>query len=184
MDLRRVVGGLLTRDAVLSALLLNYADRLDRERSASGAATDPCFIVPSWDDGVPGTPHETRVLTVAAHTCRDDPRPHDNLDAVLGLLDRVLTGEEARRSITVRSSGTSAELQVGIDTVAKVATWEITLAPSRAPASPEPRPLALPDLQPGHRSRLSRAGTGRRQSIDSPGAEELPSASRAGSSSR
>ncbi|MGY1639840.1 hypothetical protein ACI782_01745 [Geodermatophilus sp. SYSU D00703] len=182
MDLRRVVGGLLTRDAVLSALLLNYADRLERGPSA---ATDPCFIVPSWDDGVPGSPHETRVLTVTAHTCRDDPRPHDHLDAVLGLLDRVLTGEEARRSITTRSAGTSADLHVGVDTVAKVATWEITLTPSpQVPVRPESRLVAVADLRPGQRSSLSRGGTGRRQPIGAPGAEELPPPSRAGSSSR
>jgi hypothetical protein len=178
MDLRRVVGGLLTRDAVLSTLLLNYADRLERGPSA---ATDPRFIVPSWDDGVPGAPHETRVLTVAAHTCREDPRPHDHLDAVLGLLDRVLTGEEARRSITARPATTSADLQVGVDTVAKVATWEITLAPSQIPAPPEPRLLAVPDLLPGRRSR---SGVGRRQPIGAPGADGLPPSSRAGSSSR
>ncbi|MGY1621972.1 hypothetical protein ACI789_07250 [Geodermatophilus sp. SYSU D00965] len=181
MDLRRVVGGLLTRDSVLSALLLNYADRLQGGRSAT---TDPCFIVPSWDERVPDAPHETRVLTVAAHTCRDDPRPHDHLDAVLALLHEVLTGEEARRSITTRPAGTCAELQVGVDTVAKVATWEITLAPSQVPAAPEPRLLPVPDLLPGRRARLSRTGAGRRQPIGDPGAEGLPPASRAGSSSR
>ncbi|MGY1594936.1 hypothetical protein ACI79D_23425 [Geodermatophilus sp. SYSU D00708] len=202
MDLRRVVGGLLTRDSLLSALLLNYADRLQGGRSAT---TEPCFIVPSWDERVPDAPHETRVLTVAAHTCRDDPRPHDHLDAVLALLHEVLTGEEARRSITTRPAGTCAELQVGVDTVAKVATWEITLTPSQVPAAPsqvptapsqvptapsqvptapEPRLLPVPDLLPGRRVRLSRTGAGRRQPIGDPGAEGLPPASRAGSSSR
>jgi hypothetical protein len=180
MDLRRVVGGLLTRDPVLSALLLNYADRLERGRSAP---PDPRFIVPSWEDRAPGTPHETRLLTVAAHTCRDDPRPHDHLGAVLALVHGVLTGEEARRSITARTAGASAELQVGVDTVGKVATWEITLAPAAAAGPPQVWPLADPDLHPGRRSRLSGTG-GRRQPIGDPGAGGLPPASRAGSSSR
>jgi hypothetical protein len=180
MDLRRVVGGLLTRDAVLSALLLNYADRLEGGRSV---VADPRFIVPSWADRAPDGPHETRVLTVTAHTCRDDPRPHDHLDAVLALLHGVLTGEEARRSITARSAGAPADLQVGVDTVAKLGSWEITLAPSQAPAPPQPWPHATTDPHAGRRSGFARTG-GRRQPIDAPGAEGLPPAPRAGSSSR
>jgi hypothetical protein len=182
MHLRRVVGGLLTRDPVLSTLLLNYADRLARGRLGPGA--DPRFVVPSWTDPVPEKPDETRVLTIAAHTCRDDPSPHDHLDAVLGLLHGVLTGEEARRSITTRYRGTSADLQAGVDTVAKVATWEITLTPSQAPVEGGPRTRAVPGPPHGARSRSPGTGNGRHQSIGDRDAAGLSPASEAGSSSR
>ncbi|MGY1692626.1 hypothetical protein [Geodermatophilus sp. SYSU D01105] len=177
MDLRLVVGGLLTRDAVLGTLLLNYAERLERGRPGPGGDS---FIVPSWEDRAPGAPHETRVLTVAAHTCREDPRAGEHLDAVLELVHAVLTGEEARGSITARAHGSSADLQTGVDTVAKVGTWEITLTPSRDAGAPQPRLLALPDLR-GH---TPLPGSGRRQPLAGPGAEGLPPASGAGGSSR
>ncbi len=130
MDIRLAVGGLLTRDAVLGTLLQNYADRLGQLSPGRGTSTAPCFIVPSWSDDWFARP-ERRLLTVEAHTSRTDPRPRENVDAVLGLLHEVLTGDEAVASITARLLGTSDDLVPGDrDTVARVGTWEIAPASS------------------------------------------------------
>ncbi|MGK5111701.1 MULTISPECIES: hypothetical protein [unclassified Geodermatophilus] len=142
MDLRLAVGGLLTRNAVLSTLLLNYADRIVQASPGPGAASAPCFIVPSWSADQCARPG-CQLLTVEAHTCRTDPRRRENLDAVLWLLQEVLTGDEAVASITARLLGTSDDLVPGDrDTVVRVGTWEIAPASSATARSHSLAPAA------------------------------------------
>jgi hypothetical protein len=147
MNVRLAVGGLLTRNAVLSALLLNYADRLDQECYGHGTATAPCFIVPTWTvDQRPSAPQGSQVLTVEAHTSRNDPRRHENPDSILALLHTVLTDDQASGSITTRRLPTSPDLVPGgRGTVCKVGAWEIALAPARPPGSAQPQRLPWPD---------------------------------------
>jgi hypothetical protein len=149
MDLRLAVGGLLTRDVVLSTLLVNYADRLVQGSPGPGTSTAPCFIVPNWRADQVERPGR-RLFSVEAHTSRTDPRRRENLDAVLRLLHEVLTGDEAGASITARRLGTSDDLVAGdLDTVVRVGTWEIAPA-SSATAWSRPR---APAARAGSRGR-------------------------------
>jgi hypothetical protein len=150
MDLHLVVGGLLARNAALSTLLMNYADRLEQGCFGHGVATAPCFIVPAWTVGrPPSAPFARELLTVEAHTSRDDPRLHQNLDTILGLLHAVLTDGHARKSVTARRLGTAADLVVsGLDTVFKVGTWEIAGAPSKDAGAAQQQLVPWPDCSP------------------------------------
>jgi hypothetical protein len=147
MDLRRVVGGLIARNAVLSTLLMNYADRLRQGRSGHGTATAACFIVPDWSqDQLPSAPLRGRLFTVEAHTSRTDPRLHGNLDTILGLVDVVLTDDHASTSITARRVDAAADLRTtGSDTVVRVGSWDITPIPSCGLAAAERRLRPWPD---------------------------------------
>jgi hypothetical protein len=133
MDLRLVVGGLLTRDAVLSALLLNYADRLERGPVEPCAGTTARFIVPCWAaDERPSAPPRGRLLRVEAHASPADPGRHENLDAILRRLDAVLTDDQAGRSIRARRLLGSADLRSSpFGTVVRVGVWAVAPAPSR-----------------------------------------------------
>lgn len=144
-DLRRVVGGLMARDAVLSRLLLNYADRLLRERPGHEAGPGPCFIVPTWDvDRRSSVPPAGQLFTVEAHTWREDPSPHENLDIILQLVHTVLTGDHARGSITAHFDGTAGNLVVSrLGTVYKVGSWQISPETSSDPTPTQPRLVAL-----------------------------------------
>ena len=148
MDVRLAVGGLLTRNAVLSTLLVNYADRLEQGRSGRGAPLAPCFIVPTWwrvgED--PTAPAGPDLLTVAAHASRNDPHHAENLDSILRLLQVVLTDDHARASIIARRLGMFDEhASTDRDTVTRVGIWTIAPVPSRAPAATEARLLPWPD---------------------------------------
>jgi hypothetical protein len=147
MDLHLVVAGLLTRNAALSTLLMNHADRIEQGCFGHGVATAPCFIVPAWTVCQPlSAPLTREVLTVEAHTSRDDPRCPQNLDTILGLLHAVLTDSHARRSVTARHLATAADLVVsGVDTVFKVGAWEIAGAPSKDAGAAQQRLLPWPD---------------------------------------
>jgi hypothetical protein len=157
MNLRRVVGGLMARDAVVARLLMNYADRLVRERPGHPAPPGPCFLVPMWDsDERPSPPPASQLFAVEAHTRRDDPCPHDSLDILLALLHSVLTDAVARWSITARFDGATENLTVSsLGTVYKVGTWQIAPAPPWDPGTPgagtsgarpaQPRLLPWPD---------------------------------------
>ena len=148
MDLRLVVGGLLARNPVLSTLLLNYADRLRPGFSAPGGTTTAtCFIVPTWTvDHRPSAPLTSELLTVEAHTSREDPDGPRELDLVLALLHAVLTDDHASRSITARRLGAAADLVAGgSDTVGKVDVWEITPTASCDLGAGQLRLLPWPD---------------------------------------
>jgi hypothetical protein len=146
MDLRREVGGLLTRNAVLRTLLMNYADRLEQSCAGNGSATAPCFIVPTWDvDRRLSRRPRSRVLTVEAHTSRGD-RSRDDLDAILRLVHVVLTDDHAGTSITARRLDTSAGVRTsGLDTVVRMGSWEIAPAPSCDLGGTRRRLLPWPD---------------------------------------
>jgi hypothetical protein len=147
MDHRLVVGGLIARNAVLSTLLLNYADRLEKGSLGHGAATAPSFIVPIWSVGrFPYAPIGNRLLTVEAHTSSTDPRCQENLDTILRLLHVVLTDDHASSSITARRLSTTAGLRSsGPDTVVKAGTWDVALVPSRSLRAAPRRLLPWPD---------------------------------------
>ncbi len=146
MDVRLVVGGLLTRNAVLSRLLLNYADRLERGPGHS-AVPAPCFIVPSWSADQPrSAPSGSRLLTVHAHTSRTDPGRHHTLDTVMRLLHVVLTDDHAGSSITARRLRTPADLVAGgLDTVSRSGCWAIAAVLSCGSEAAQRRLLPWPD---------------------------------------
>ena len=146
MDVRLVVGGLLTRNAVLSRLLLNYADRLERGPGHC-AVPAPCFIVPLWSaDRSRYAPSGSRLLTVCAHTSCTDPERHHTLDAVLRLLHVVLTDGHAGSSITARRLSTPGDLVAGDpDTVSRSGCWAIAPVPPCGPEAPRRRLLPWPD---------------------------------------
>jgi hypothetical protein len=146
MDVRLVVGGLLTRNAVLSRLLLNYADRLERGLGHCTVPA-PCFIVPTWSaDQPPSAPFGSRLLTVHAHMSRSDPGCHDTLDAIMLLLHVVLTDDHAGSSITARRLSTPADVAASdLDTVSRLGCWDIAPVPSWGPEADQRRLLPWPD---------------------------------------
>jgi hypothetical protein len=161
MDLRLVVGGLLTRNTVLNGLLLNYADGLEQECFGHGTATATCFIVPRWtSDRHACAPLGSQVLTVEAHTPRDDPSRHENLDIILSLLHAVLTDDHASASVISRRLETSPGLAVGDrDTVFRVGTWVISPARSQYAGTARPRLVPWPDATMVTRSMFLAPGT-------------------------
>jgi hypothetical protein len=147
MDVRFVVGGLLTRNAELSRLMSNYACRLERGCSGHCRVSPPCFIVPNWTADQPlATPFGSRLLMVQAHTSRTDPRRHETLDAIMRLLHTVLTDEHAGSSITAQRLGPPIDL-VGsnLGTVGKLGIWDIAPVPSGGSAAGPRRLLPWPD---------------------------------------
>lgn len=147
MDVRLVVGGLLTRNAVVSELLWNYADRLERGCSREGPVSAPRFIVPNWSvDQPPSAPSGSRLLTVHAHTSRTEPSRHETLDAILRLLHVVLTDDHAGSFVTARRLSAPADLvATDLDTVVRVGIWDIAPFPSHAPEVAQRRLLSWPD---------------------------------------
>jgi hypothetical protein len=150
MDVRLAVGGLLTRNAVLSTLLVNYADRLEEGWPGRGASTASCFIVPAWWS-VGQRPTATtapHLLSVTAHASLSDPDHAVNLDSILRLLQGVLTDDHARASITARRLVTSDDQASGDpDTATRVGIWEITPVLSRAAGGTQGRLLPWPDCR-------------------------------------
>jgi hypothetical protein len=141
MDLHLVVGGLMARNPALSRLLLNYADLLDNRYAGQATTMASCFIVPAWTvDQSPSAPPSSELLVVEAHMHRDDPSRRRGLDATLHLLHSVLTDAEASGAIIIHCLGMSAEIMAGdLETVFKVAIWEIAPAPSPYPTVTQPR---------------------------------------------
>ena len=148
MDVRLVVGGLLTRNAVVSRLLWNYADRLERGWSGH-CSSAPCFIVPDWSVDQPSSaPLGSRRLTVHAHASRTDPSHHETLEAILRLLHGVLTDDHAGSSISARRLRAPADLVAGEhDTVVRLGIWEIAPVPSRRLGRSQRRLLPWPDCR-------------------------------------
>jgi hypothetical protein len=147
MDLRLLVGGLLTRNTVLSTLLMNYAERLKRGRAGHGTTTASCFIRPTWRIEEDRSAEIARhLLIVEAHAARTDPRHEENLDTILRLLDVVLTDEHASAAITARRLETAAGGGLGgRSTAVRVGMWEIAPVPSHAARATQPRLLPWPD---------------------------------------
>jgi hypothetical protein len=145
MNLHLVVNGLIARDSLLRRLLLNYADRFPRG-IFGGPTTAPGFIVPTWTANPrPSAPPGSELLVVEAHVFRGDPCCYLNLEATLQLLHAVLVDADASRPITIRCLGTSADvMESGLDTLFKVATWEIAPPPAQYPTVAQPRLLPWP----------------------------------------
>jgi hypothetical protein len=126
-DLHLVVGGLLTRDAELGTLLVNYAARLGCLQPEDGGAAVEAFLVPDWvADSRPSAPPGSELFTVTAHVSRDTPRPHERLDAVLDTVHAVLTGAAAGQSFSARRLGGPDVPTAGVGTVCRTAAWELT----------------------------------------------------------
>lgn len=149
MDVRLAVGGLLARNAVVSRLLWNYADRLEWGWSGDCSVSAPCFIVPNWSvDHPPSAPFGSRLLTVHAHTSRTDPSRHETLDAILQLLHVVLTDDHAGSSVSARRLRTPADLVAGeFDTVVRLGIWDIAPVPPRRLEAGQRRLLPWPDCR-------------------------------------
>lgn len=147
MDLRLVVGGLLARNAALSTLLVNYADRLQGWCPGPGRATAPCFIVPTWsDDPVAHAGPGSLVLTVEAHTSGSDRRHAEDLDSILRLVHVVLTDEHAHACVTARRLGTPAgPMSSDLDTVLRTASWSVTPVASSDRRATQRRLVPWPD---------------------------------------
>jgi hypothetical protein len=76
-------------------------------------------------------------------TFRDDPSCYLNLEATLQLLHAALVDADASRSITTRRLGTS-DVMASLDTLFKVATWEIAPTPSQDPTVAQPQLMPRP----------------------------------------
>jgi hypothetical protein len=149
MHLHLAVGGLLARNAAVTTLLMNYADRLERGPGREGVATAPCFIIPTWSiDEPPRTPFRRHLLTVQAHTARTDPCPDAQLDSILQLLHVVLTDDHASSWIIARRLGAPAgPAHSRFGTAVRTGTWEIAPAPSSAPGADRRRLRPWPDCR-------------------------------------
>jgi hypothetical protein len=144
MDLRFAAFELLTRDAALRALLVNYADRLDHARAAAGPAPAARFLALAWTDGDgPDDRACSQVLTARVHLPRELADEHAFLDTVLAQLRAALTGPDARGLISARRLPPSRPaLEHGVDTIFKTGRFEISPAPARGSGA------ALRDLAP------------------------------------
>ena len=142
-DLHLVVGGLLTRDAELGTLLVNYAARLGCLQPEDAGAAAQAFLVPDWvADSRPSAPPGSELFTVTAHVSRDTPQPHDRLDA-------VLTGAAAGESFSARRLGGPDVPSVGVGTVCRTAAWELTPVAGALGAQPARESYRDAPPQPG-----------------------------------
>jgi hypothetical protein len=173
MHLRLVVGGLLVRHPVLSSLLLNYADRLDRGCAGPDTATT-CFIVPSWtaDDCSDG-PGRSELLTVQVHTARGIPGRRECAEEVWHLVQSALTDGPAADQVRIRCLATSQELvDVSLDTAFSARTWRVAaVLPGHTGASPSPVGAVAGVQSTGHRQFRH---AGRRRGLDGLGAVPTP----------
>jgi hypothetical protein len=133
MDLRFAAFELITRDAELRTLLVNYADRVEHGPAQDGTAPGTCFLALKWSDNDrPGAPGGSQVLTARAHMPRHRTNEHLFLDLVLGRLRAALAVDTAKRLITTRCLGVAREImEDGVDTIFKTSTFEIAPAPPR-----------------------------------------------------
>lgn len=121
-DLHRTVGGLLTRDRLLGALLLNHAAALQELQPQSLS-----LIVPWWAaDERPGAPDDGELLTVQAHVSREVAHAHRCLVVVLDRVHAVLTGGPVRAERLTED----AVPNIGGGTVSRAATWALAPATS------------------------------------------------------
>jgi hypothetical protein len=146
MDLHLMVNGLINRNSALNALLQDHANALQRGNLERATTTARGFIVPTWTtDPCPSAPLGTELLLVEAHVFCDDPSRYLALDTTLQLLHSVLTDADASGSITTRCMGTSADVRVSdVDTIFRVATWEITPGPSQDLTMAQPHLMSWP----------------------------------------
>lgn len=144
MDLRFAAFELITRDAELRALLVNYADRVEQGHGPDGTAPATCFLALKWtDNDRPEAPAGSQLLTAQVHMPRHHSSDLPFLDLVLARLRAALTVNPANALITTRCLETSPEvMEDGVDTIFKTSTFEV------APAPPQRTGVAVLELAP------------------------------------
>jgi hypothetical protein len=145
MDLRFAAFVRISRDARLRSLLVNYADRLDHDRTGIGEASETCFVALRWAPARREcAPTGSQLLTARVHMPRHRAAEHLYLDSVLQRVRAALSTDSAEEPITARWLGTSCTvLDCGADTISKASTFEIAPATRR-----RTRPTAIRRLQP------------------------------------
>jgi hypothetical protein len=144
MDIRFDVFNLIFRDALLRALLVNHANRIDNVLAPERAGTGTCFVALRWadNDGARAAAG-SQLLTAQAHMPRHRSDDHVYLDVVLERLRAALPVGASSDSFTIRCRESSPEvMDSGAGTIFKTTTFEI------APASPEQVGRILLDLPP------------------------------------
>jgi hypothetical protein len=142
MDLRFDVFNLIFRDAMLRALLVNHANRIESGNAPERTADGTCFVALTWanNEGVCAAAG-SQLLTAQAHMPRERSSDHVYLDAVLHRLRAALPLGAASDAFTIRCRETSREvMDSGVGTIFKATTFEI------APASPQRAGRALLEL--------------------------------------
>ncbi|TQM14743.1 hypothetical protein [Pseudonocardia kunmingensis] len=144
MDLRFAAFELITRDAVLRALLVNYADRIDQARVPEPPAPASCFLALAWSGSDRVDARDgAQLLAARAHLPRRLAERHAHLDAVLARLRAALTAPAARGVISTRClPPPRAAVEDGADTIFKTRMFEIS------PAAPRGSGAALLELAP------------------------------------
>jgi hypothetical protein len=132
MDLRFAAFVLITRDATLRTLLVNYADRVECGHAPESAAPS-CFLALKWaDNDRPGAPAGSQLLTARVHMPRDRKSEPRFLDHVLTRLRAAMTRPVRNAVITTRCLDTSPEIiDDGVDTISKTSTFEVAPAPQQ-----------------------------------------------------
>jgi hypothetical protein len=144
MDIRFDVFNLIFRDAVLRALLVNHANRIDGGRTPEWADAGMCYVALRWadNDGARAAAG-SQLLTAQAHMPRHRSDDHVYLDVVLQRLRAALPVDAASDAFTIRCRESSPEvMDSGAGTIFKTTTFEI------APAPPERMGRILLDLPP------------------------------------
>jgi hypothetical protein len=144
MDLRFAAFELITRDAGLRALLVNYADRIDRARVAEPPVPASCFLALAWSDNArPDARPGSQLLTARVHQPRRARGGHAFLDTTLARLRAALTAPAARGVLRSRClPPPCARVEAGVDTLFKTGLFEVS------PAAPRGSGAALLDLAP------------------------------------
>ncbi|MCH6164250.1 hypothetical protein [Pseudonocardia alaniniphila] len=142
MDIRFDVFNLIFRDALLRALLVNHANRIDSGHASERAAAGMCYVALRWADNDGARAAEgSQLLTAQAHMPRHRSDDHVYLDVVLERLRAALPVGAASDSFTIRCRESSQEvMDSGAGTIFKTTTFEI------APASPQRAGRILLDL--------------------------------------
>jgi hypothetical protein len=133
MDLRFAAFVLITRDATLRTLLVNYADRVECGQTPESAAPT-CFLALKWtDNDRPGAPAGSQLLTARVHMPRDRKGEPRFLDHVLTRLRAALARPVRNPVITIRCLDTSPGVtDDGVDTIFKSSTFEVAPAPQHS----------------------------------------------------
>ncbi len=133
MDLRFAAFVLITRDATLRTLLVNYADRVECGQAPESAAPT-CFLALKWtDNDRPSAPAGSQLLTARVHMPRDRSCEPRFLDHVLMRLHAALAKPVRNAVITTRCLDTSPEvMEDGGDTIFKSSTFEVAPAPQHS----------------------------------------------------
>ena len=131
MDLRFAAFVLITRDATLRTLLVNYADRVGCGQAPDTTAAPTCFLALKWSDNDrPGAPAGSQLLTARVHMPRDCSCEPRFLDHILMRLHAALAKPVRNPVITTRCLDTSPEvMDDGVDTICKCSTFEVAPAP-------------------------------------------------------